>query len=79
MYNLIGKLNVKENIEVGEYLSEQHLDCMNIDINCQISFLVGSSREYPSDMQSVDVSPANKRVIEGSFYYGIARFFFLKI
>lgn len=26
MYNLIGNLNVKENIEVGAYLSEQHLD-----------------------------------------------------
>lgn len=26
MYNLIGNLNVKENIEVGAYLSEHHLD-----------------------------------------------------
>lgn len=26
MYNLIGNLNVKENIEVGAYLSDQHLD-----------------------------------------------------
>lgn len=57
MYNLIANLNVKENIEVGAYLSDDpldivmifyiHWDCMSTAINCQISFPVVSSREFP--------------------------------
>ena len=56
MYNLIANLNVKENIEVGAYLSDDPLDIDDLlhtlglyehRYNCQISFPVVSSREFP--------------------------------
>ena len=45
MYNLIPNLNIKENVEVGAYLSDHPLD---VATSCRISFLVGSSSEPPS-------------------------------
>lgn len=58
MYNLIPNLNIKENVEVGAYLSDHPLDVddllrkrwgfMNTGTSCRISFLVGSSSEPPS-------------------------------
>ena len=59
MYNLIPNLNVKENVEVGAYLSDDPLDVdepsrylgyMSTDISFQISFPVDSSRDI--DRQS---------------------------
>ena len=54
MYNLIGNLNVKENIEVGAYLSDCPLDIdytllvfMIIGTNCRTNFPADSSRGYP--------------------------------
>lgn len=56
MYNLIPNLNVKENIEVGAYLSDKALDIdscfihwgfMSTDISCPTSFPAVSSRERP--------------------------------
>jgi len=56
MYNLIPNLNVKENIEVGAYLSDKALDIddcfirwgfMSTDISCLTSFPAVSSRERP--------------------------------
>lgn len=61
MYNLIPNLTVRENIEVGAYLSEQPLDVdellhswdfTNIRENCRISYQEDSSRELQSDVQS---------------------------
>ena len=60
MYNLIPNLTVRENIEVGAYLSDKPLDVMNcyihlvfmsISANCRTSFLVDSSREQQSEEQ----------------------------
>lgn len=57
MYNLIPNLTVRENIEVGAYLSDKPLDVdellhtlvfMSISANCRTSFLVDSSRERQS-------------------------------
>ena len=57
MYNLIPNLNIKENVEVGAYLSDHPLNVddllktlgfMNIGTSCRINFLVGSSSEPPS-------------------------------
>lgn len=54
MYNLIPNLTVKENIEVGAYLSDSpldlnelltHWDCGNIKISCLISYPEDSSKE----------------------------------
>ena len=56
MYNLIPNLNVKENIEVGAYLSDKSLDIdellktldfMSIVISCQTSYPVDSSSVQP--------------------------------
>ena len=61
MYNLIPNLTVRENIEVGAYLSEQPLDVdellhtlglTNIRENCRISYPEDSSRELRSDVRS---------------------------
>lgn len=61
MYNLIGNLNVKENIEVGAYLSDHALDIdelfirwdfMSTDTSSRISSPAVSSREYPSEGRS---------------------------
>lgn len=60
MYNLIPNLTVRENIEVGAYLSDKPLDVdelfihlvfMSISANCRTSFLVDSSREQQSEEQ----------------------------
>jgi len=59
MYNLIPNLTVRENIEVGAYLSDHPLDVdcyirlvfMNIRKNCRISYQEDSSRELRSDVQ----------------------------
>ena len=57
MYNLIPNLNIKENIEVGAYLSDSplHVDdllktwgCTNTGISCRTSFPAVSSRELLS-------------------------------
>ena len=57
MYNLIPNLNIKENVEVGAYLSDHPLDVDDLlktlglydtGTSCRISFLVGSSSEPPS-------------------------------
>ena len=54
MYNLIPNLTVRENIEVGAYLSEHYYirwDFTNIRENCRISYQEDSSRELRSDVQ----------------------------
>ena len=56
MYNLIGNLNVKENIEVGAYLSDRwiltncciHLGCTSTGTSCPTSFPADSSSGCPS-------------------------------
>ena len=58
MYNLIANLNVKENIEVGAYLSDNaldiddlfhiHLDFTSTDTSCRISCPAVSSSVFPS-------------------------------
>lgn len=60
MYNLIPNLTVRENIEVGAYLSDNPLVLMNLwqhsalltkQINCQHSFQAASSKELLSEEQ----------------------------
>lgn len=57
MYNLIGNLNVKENIEVGAYLSDNALDIDDLlhtldftstATNCRTSCPEASSSVFPS-------------------------------
>ena len=54
MYNLIGNLNVKENIEVGAYLSDNALICYirsdftSTATNCRTSCPAASSSVFPS-------------------------------
>ena len=57
MYNLIPNLTVRENVEVGAYLSESrwmwmnfyiHWGFMTIEISCRTSFPADNSRERPS-------------------------------
>ena len=57
MYNLIPNLTVRENVEVGAYLSEKSLDVdellhtlglYDIEISCRTSFPADNSRERPS-------------------------------
>ena len=59
MYNLIPNLNVKENVEVGAYLSDNPFDVddlfwgfMSTDISSQISCRVDSSRGPQLEGQS---------------------------
>ena len=60
MYNLIPNLTVRENIEVGAYLSDHPLDVDELlhtlglyehQKNCRISYQEDSSRELRSDVQ----------------------------
>ncbi len=61
MYNLISNLNVKENIEVGAYLSDNALDIddllhtlgfTSIDISCRTSYREDSSSVFRSAVRS---------------------------
>ena len=55
MYNLIPNLTLRENIEVGAYLSDRSLDVdeefMSIRTSCQTSFPEDSNREPRLDVQ----------------------------
>ena len=51
MYNLIPNLTVRENIEVGAYLSDRRWDFMNTGKSYRTSCRAGSSRERQSEGQ----------------------------